>query len=82
MAVTSKRTRRTTIGLVDNSLPKPPDCEPEGLSPCKSFNACGGTMIGAFVTNFPITSLMFFAWKPDPVAGLGNEAAQADGEKA
>jgi len=67
--------------IVDNSLPKPPDCEPEGLSPCKSFNACGGTMIGAFVTNFPITSLMMFAWRPDPVAGLGNEAAQAE-EKA
>ena len=60
--------------IVDSSLPKPPDCEPEGLSPCKSFNACGGVMIGFFVLGFPITSLMFFAWKPDPVAGLGNEA--------
>jgi p-aminobenzoyl-glutamate transporter AbgT len=39
-------------------------------------------MIGTFVIDFPLTSLMFWAWKPDPVAGLGNEAAQADGEKA
>ena len=68
--------------MIDNSLPKPPDCEPEGLSPCGSFTHIGGVMIGNYVLGFPITSLMFFAWKPDPVAGLGNEAAQQDGEKA
>jgi Na+/proline symporter len=68
--------------IIDSSLPKPPDCEPEGISPCGSFTANGGVMIGTFVIDFPITSMMFWAWKPDPVAGLGNEAAQADGEKA
>ncbi len=53
---------------LDNSLPKPPDCEPEGISPCSSFPKFGGAMIGTYVLCFPMTSLAMLSWAPNPDA--------------
>ena len=55
--------------ILDNSLPKPPDCDPEGPSPCGSFAKFGGAEMGSFIFCFPISSMAQFAWKPDPNAG-------------
>ena len=54
--------------LVDNSMPKPPDCEPEGTGPCNSFPDYASTLLAGMLMLFPITSLMQVAWKPDPAA--------------
>jgi len=52
--------------LIDNSLPKPPDCEPEPTSPCRSFARFGGTQLGMSICLFPTASVLLLSWKPDP----------------
>merc|ERR1719169_360841 len=52
--------------LIDNSLPKPPDCDPEPVSPCGSFAKFGGTQLGMSVCCFPTVALLLSSWKPDP----------------
>lgn len=56
--------------IVDSSLPKPPDCDPEPPSPCGSFAAFGGAMMAGAMIAHPLSSVLFYAWKPDPTAGL------------
>merc|ERR1719460_59403 len=51
---------------IDNSMPKPPDCEPESPSPCGSFTAFGGTQLGMAICLFPTSTLLLASWKPDP----------------
>jgi len=54
---------------MDNSLPKPPDCDPEGVSPCGSFPHFAGAMLGCFVCGFPAMIGIVASWVPDAKAG-------------
>lgn len=54
-----------TEWVMDNSLPKPPDCVPEVTSPCKSFPAFGGAMLGCGCCLYPFSCWIIYQWKPD-----------------
>jgi hypothetical protein len=68
---------------IDNSMPKPPDCDPEKPGPCNSFSNFGSTLLAGCLMLFPITSLMQVAWIPDPAAGeVVEEQARAQPAEA
>jgi len=59
---------------IDNSMPKPPGCDPEPPGPCGSFTQFGSTQLGMAVCEFPTATLLLWSWKPDP----NSQEAHAD----